>query len=532
LKQKRAALLFIVVTFFSVPAFSFSAESGPLESLLEEGERYLEAWNVPQAEEIASRIRQDDGKSVRVLDFEAQLAFYEGRYADALRSVEDALAMESTDERRHALRLLAQLTNDTVKKLKRHESEHFVLHLDDARDGILAPFILDTMEKSYEAIGAELGYFPPAKVRVEIAPDVSSFNAISTLSLRDIEQTGAVGICKFNKIMTISPRNLVHGYRWLDSLSHEYLHYAIVALTSNKAPIWLHEGIARYYETFWQRTDGSTNNADYLTPSSQTLLARALSEQRFVGFKNMAPSLIHLETPKEVELAYAEAASAIDFIIHSKGQTGMRALLSEVGERPTPEAIEKVMGISFELFETQWQEFLKSKGLKEIEGSRVRRFKVKGKENPDEETVDLKEIQSVVARKRTGLADRLLARGRMVASAAEYRRALQASPHSTIILNRLGRVLVGMEKYEDALPHLKKAVALDPDYVGTHVKLGRLYLGKKNYLSARNALEEAIRINPFDPTIHHLLSQVYTALGDLHRAKDSKATLEKLIRRK
>ena len=81
------------------------------------------------------------------------------------------------------------------------------------------------MEKSYEAIGAELGYFPKEKVRVEVAPDATSFNAISTLSLRDIEETGAVGICKFNKLMIISPRALSFGYRWVDSLSHEYLHY-------------------------------------------------------------------------------------------------------------------------------------------------------------------------------------------------------------------------------------------------------------------------------------------------------------------
>ena len=31
--------------------------------------------------------------------------------------------------------------------------------------------------------------------------------------------------------MIISPRALSFGYRWLDSLSHEYQHYAIVGLT-------------------------------------------------------------------------------------------------------------------------------------------------------------------------------------------------------------------------------------------------------------------------------------------------------------
>ena len=123
---------------------------------------------------------------------------------------------------------------DVHKSLKRHESAHFVLFVDDKRDGILVPHALDALEKTYEAIGAELGYFPKEKVRVEVAPDATSFNAISTLSLRDIEETGAVGICKFNKLMIISPRALSFGYRWVDSLSHEYLHYAIVALSTIK----------------------------------------------------------------------------------------------------------------------------------------------------------------------------------------------------------------------------------------------------------------------------------------------------------
>ncbi|MFQ5904163.1 MAG: tetratricopeptide repeat protein [Candidatus Binatia bacterium] len=377
-------------------------------------------------------------------------------------------------------------------------------------------------------MGNELGFFPQAKVRIEIAPDVPSFNAISTLSLRDIEETGAVGICKFNKIMTISPRVLMHGYRWLDSLSHEYLHYAIVGLTNNKAPIWLHEGMARFYETRW-RHDPPEDREDYLTPANQTLLAQALEKNRFVGFKKMEPSLIQLETPEEVQLAYAEAASAIDFIVHRKGQAGIRELLSEVGKRPTPKAIEKVVGTPFGILETQWKGFLKGKGLKEIEGSRVRKLKVKGNQKEDEEAVELKEIQSVVARNRTHLGDRLWKRGRMIAATAEYQRALQISPYSTIILRKLARILIHRKRYEEALSHLKKAQDLDPDHVGTYIQLGRLYHARKKYSDARVVLEEAIQINPFHPTIYRLLYEIYAALGEQDPAKKSKATLDRLM---
>lgn len=532
MKQKRFFLLFLLALLTLNPFIPLSLypSTAQIDPSVKEGEEHLEAWHVPQAEEIASRLLRENPKSPAALDLKARVAFYQGRYEEALRLLEQALAIESANERRQALRLLAQQTHDTVKKLKRFESAHFILYLDEDRDGILVAHALDTLEKSYQAIGQALGYFPQAKVQVEVAPDASSFNAISTLSLRDIEETGAVGICKFNKIMTISPRALMHGYRWLDSLSHEYLHYAIVGLTNNKAPIWLHEGLARFYETRWRRPSPSGEREDYLTPSNQTLLALALAKNKFVGFKKMEPSLIHLETPEEVQLAYAEAASAIDFMVDRKGQAGIRELLSEVEKRPTAEAIEKVLGISFEAFERQWKGFLKAKGFKEIEGSRVRRFKVIGNQKEDEETVELKEIQSIVARNRTHLGDQLLERGRIIAAAAEYQRALQASPHSPIILNKLARVLINRERHEEALNHLKKAQDLDPDSVSTYIQLGRLYNAIKNYSDARVALEEAIQINPFNPTIYRLLSETYAALGEKDQANKSKATLDRFMR--
>jgi len=478
---------------------------------------------------MVSRLMRENGKSAALLDLAAQVGFYQGRYEEALRLAEQALAVESASKRRQALRLLVQQTYDTAKKLKRFESAHFILYLDEEKDGILAPHALDTLEKTYRAIGQAMGYFPQGKVRVEIAPDAASFNAISTLSLRDIEETGAVGLCKFNKIMTISPRALMHGYRWLDSLSHEYLHYVIVGLSGNKAPIWLHEGMARFYETRWRHPEPVKGNEDYLTPSNQTLLAQALEKNKFVGFQKMEPSLIYLETPEEVQLAYAEAASAIDFLVRRKGHAGIRELLSELEQRPTQEAIEKVLGSPYAGFETQWKNFLKAKGLKEIEGSRVRRLKVKGSQKEDEESVELKEIQSVVARNRTHLGDQLLARGRIIAAVQEYRRALQASPHSPIILNKLARTLIQDGRHEEALPHLRRAQDLEPDSANTYIQLGRLYHATKNFPTARDALEEAVQINPFDPAIYRLLSDIYAALGEQDQAKDAGTTLNRLM---
>lgn len=524
--KTRLSFISAVWLWFFLATRALGAEADPK---FQAGEELLDAWRVTQAEELAAQALKDNPKSAAALEFDGRVKFYQGRYPEALNLLDRALALESTNPRRQALKIFSQLTIDVHKNLKRYESAHFILFVDDKRDGLLVAHALDTLEKSYQGIGAELGYYPKEKVRVEIAPDAPSFNAISTLSLRDIEETGAVGICKFNKLMIISPRALSFGYRWLDSLSHEYLHYAIVGLTNNQAPIWLHEGMARFYETRWRKPAPPADAAeDYLTPANQTLLVQALARNQFVGFKKMEPSLIHLETPEQVQLAYAEAASAVDFINQSKGRTGIRELLGVLNDKPTPEAIEKIYGMSFDAFETKWKGFLKAKGLKEIEGSRVRRFKVKKDQREDEEVVELREIQSAVARNRTHLADQLLGRGRTEAAANEYQRALQVSPNSPVILNKLGRVMIGMNRSDEALPLLKKALDVDPDNANAYVQLGRAYHAAKNFKETRAVLEEAIQINPYNPLIYRLLGDAYAALGEHEKARLAKATLDRL----
>ena len=264
------------------------------------------------------------------------------------------------------------------------------------------------------------------------------------------------------------------------------------------------------------------------TPADVTELVQALEKNQFVGFKKMEPSLIHLDTPEQVQLAYAEAASAVDFINQSKGQTGVRELLAELNDKPTPEAIEKVYGMSFDAFETKWKGFLKAKGLKPIEGSRVRRLKVRKDQKEDEEVVELREIQSAIARNRTHLADQLLAKGRAAAALSEYQRALQASPQSPVILNKLGRVMVEQNRADEALVVLKKALEIEPDGANTYVQLGRAYHATKQFTEARIVLEEAMQINPYHPLIYRLLIDSYAALGDHEKARQAKTTLEKL----
>ncbi len=484
----------------------------------------IDRWRGEDARVWIERQLEEEPENPKWRFLLSQAFFYLGRYPEALNAL-DALIKDVPHPQFHRFREFIAQTIKSTETLTLIESEHFRIFIDPDRDAALVPYISHVLEQSYQRLGKHFGLFPKEKVLVEVFPTTGAFYPASSLSARDIEVSGAIGICKFNKIMLLSPRNLARGYRWTDAISHEYLHYLIVHLSANQAPIWLHEGIAKYFEDAWRLPESS-----WLSRRTESLLAHALANDSFVGFKNMEPSLVKLDTTYQVQLGYAEAASAIDFIIHSIGAEGLARILQDLSETHgdgATGAIARVMGYEFEQFEKEWRQFLQSKQLQEHEGVRLPRFTLKaGDEMPADDLRE--EIESTTARMHTRLGDRLRQRGRDRAAAREYHRALDKDPYSPYLLNKLASTLMAQQRWQPARQHLQRARTLAPDYVATYTNLGRLHVTLQSYEQARTALWEAVQINPFDPLIHHYLAESYRRLGMDDRAKQEQQLLERL----
>ncbi len=486
----------------------------------------IDRWKGEDARVWVERQLTKEPKNPKWRFLLSQALFYLGRYPEAIAAL-DALIEDMPHPQFSSFRGFIAETIKSTETLTLLESEHFRIFIDPVRDAALVPYIRDVLEQSYQRLGKHFGLFPKEKVLVEVFPTTRTFYPASSLSARDIEVSGAIGICKFNKIMLLSPRNLARGYRWTDAISHEYLHYLIVHLSANQAPIWLHEGIAKYFEDAWRLPESS-----WLSRRTESLLAHALANDSFVGFKNMEPSLVKLDTTYQVQLGYAEAASAIDFIIHSLGSKGLANILQDLSEAHgdgATGAITRVMGYEFERFEKEWRQFLQSKNLQEHKGVRLPRFTLKTNQSDQVQAEDLREeIESTTARMHTRLGDRLRQRGRDRAAAREYHRALDKDPYSPYLLNKLASALMTQQRWESAQQYLERARTLAPDYVTTHTNLGRLHVAQQSYEAARNALWEAVQINPFDPLIHQYLAECYRRLGIDDRAKQEQQLLERL----
>jgi len=512
----------IIIALFIFPHMSMAVPPEVISTLTAK----LESWDVGEAWPEVKEALAKEPRDPQLLELASQIAFHRGDYQESLKLMKLAMEVDGENDTRRGYALLTEETINVLASFKRYETPHFVILLDEKQDGILMDYLTDALEKTYQIMAQQYGFRPKEKVRVELFPDAKAFYLASTLSVRDIEVTGAVGLTKFNKLQFLSPKALVYGYRWLDAISHEYMHYLIVRMTTNKAPIWFHEGLAKYEETRWRK------GPSYLSLLYQTLLARALANNKLIGFDRMEPSLVRLETPEDVQLAYAQAASAIEFIITKAGSERLREIMDRMAGATTKgasEAIRQVLGLQFSEFEEKWKEYLAFKELKTVDGVVLHRYKVK-EGRADEERLDMEEIKSLVARNRAHLGDRLKERGRISAAVLEYRRALAETRDSVPIMNRLSSALIDLGRDEEALDILNRVKEISPDHPTSYMKLGQIYLKLKDFKRAREAFEDSVQINPFDPEVHRDLTTVYEMIGDQSGAMREREIANRLRR--
>jgi len=85
-----------------------------------------------------------------------------------------------------------------------------------------------------------------------------------------------------------------------------------------------------------------------------------------------------------------------------------------------------------------------------------------------------------------------------------------------------------MNRFDEALAPLKQA--LDVDRITPIATCSWAASTTHQELpGGQSVLEEAVQINPFNPVIYRLLADIYGARGDQDKAKQAKATLDKLL---
>lgn len=487
------------------------------------GEECLESWQIEEASAVADKLLVTAPDNPYVRFFAGEVRFYEGNYTESLSLLKEALQDPDLAQKGKLFYDFVEKIYQTTGTFKEVKTEHFLFRYHEDKDAILVDYALDTLEKAYNAIGNDLNYFPQKPILVEVFPDAESFCTISTLTKEEIETSGTVAICLFNRVIITSPRLLPRGYQWLDTLTHEYVHYVIMKKTYNRVPIWLHEGIAKYEERRWLES-----TSPKLPVSLESLVAEAIEKDYFITFEQMHPSLAKLQKKEDTALAFAEVFTVIDYLFTRGGYPFLVSILDGIKEGKSPEeAVSVATGVPFAEFERNWLQDLKQKKFRKIHGIQILPTKLKETSTIVDDMESVAEIEVKDARKYATLGDLLRREGLHNAAIVEYEKAFRKAGNiSPQIQNKLAMSYIMDTQYAKAEEVLKVALEYYPEYTTTYISLGELYQRKGEYNAAVEILSRANHINPFNPIIHKNLAQLY---NKLERKEDAALELKRLM---
>ncbi|QPJ65506.1 MAG: tetratricopeptide repeat protein [Candidatus Nitrohelix vancouverensis] len=499
-------------TIFAIFLFSLVASTVSAQQLratpdaVFKGHELVGDWAIEEADELAEALIKKYPSSGDAYFLKARVEFFKGNYevaADIMKQVGGQ--HENVEE----FRTLVNATHKISKRFVTRKSERFEFRYVDGPDAVLLPFAEEALEASYKILGDLLGFHPKEKIIVEIYPGQEPFSQVSPLTLKDIETSGTVALCKYNRIMIISPRYLARGYNWLDTLSHEYVHYVLTRKSRNHFPLWLHEGAAKYLESRWR------GEKKYLNPIMETILASGLENNYLISLDQMMPSLAKLKSAEDVQLAYAQVSTMMEHIFELKGEAFLSRMLEQLatGKEEFTPMLERELGLSLAQFQEAWEVHARKMKLKNIPGHKTLLLQFK-KDGESEDETSYRQIQEKRTRDLTFLADVLKSRNYMEAAVVEYEKAVKETESlNPILYNKLAAAYLSSGDPEKAELLLQKSLEFYPMFSTTLVNLANVYLQTNDRPKAQSYLEQALRINPFNPYVHLQLIQTYQSLG-------------------
>ncbi len=528
--MNRVAILLSLLLLTSAPARAQDVLKAEAKTRLAKVEEALDDWDVPGARRELQSLEGLVPMDIEPLKyFQGRVAFEEGRYLEAVELLQAA----GIEDKPGSYLRLAKETRDIVKDHARAESEHFIFFYPKGKDEVLVPYALETLESIYRALAEDLGHRPPGgKIRVEVVNNARELSKVSTLTYQQIQTTGTIAICKFNKLMVTSPKAVARGYDWQDTLAHEYVHLVVSQMSRNTVPIWLHEGLAKFLESRWRGKPGLA-----LTPSTLALLGRRVKEDKLIPFEKMHPSIAMLPTAEDAATAFAEVFYAIDYVHSTRGTQGLREIILGLRDGKTDrKAVEAATGMPFANFEKLWlahikkqpfpQELLPREEVVLKENAKDQGEKKKGREIS---FGDFAEVTEVPARKFAHLGELMRERNRVKAAAEEYAKAhrLVGDKYESVS-NKYALTLLELRRLDEAEQVLRGSLRVHPGSPSTNVHLGRILLFRKDHGKAKQAYLEALAADPFDPEIHLALMRIHGALGEsalVARAKAASVVL-------
>lgn len=415
-------------------------------------------------------------------------------------------------------------TGRALEGFRVYETENFSFRYQEGPDKVMLNFLPDIMEEIYDRYSKLFHYKRDAKIIVELMPDHQLFSYASALTREQIETTGTIALCVENRLVMITPRRVLQGYYWPDVIAHEFVHYILTKQSSDHVPLWMQEGVAKFFEARWEQD--SVNPID---PGMESSLALAIEGDSLLTVDQMMPSFAALPTAALAQQAYAQTTAMIDYLCEIRSEDIVHRIVTGLNDTPDlNEVMKKNLDMDFQTFETSWREWLKGQGYQKHGHTREMGVSLLDSDGSAEKIDDV-QVKDDSMRKHIRLGDLLLERNRYQAALKQYLKTSEngQKPGRQIVL-RMIRCYNNLQKPKDILELIDNHV-LDLDHdVTMLVYRAQAYMASGDLVRAEPLLRRAIRINPFNPEIFHTLMVLEQENGTEAGAVQAKEILEML----
>ena len=395
-------------------------------------------------------------------------------------------------------------TADELKSFAVFETENFSFRYRVGADKVMLYLLPEIMERVYVKFSKLFHYTRDEKIIVELMPNYRLFSYASALSKTQIETTGTIALCVENRLVVLTPRRVLQGYYWPDVIAHEFVHYILTKQSSDHVPLWMQEGVAKYFEGRWDQDD-----INPLGEALESSLAFAIKEDILLTVDQMMPSFAALPTAAMARQAYAQTTAMIDYLCKRNGEDIVYQIVSGLKDQPNLDTVMMTqMGEDFAAFEKGWRQWLKEQPY------RIHRPGLMEEEQAlsllDEDAA-VEQIQSLEEgnqeqKKHLRLGDLLLERSRYRAALKQYQKTIadQEILDRQVVL-RLLECYRNLGQQQDIVNVIDRYV-LDLERDTTMlIRKAQAQIASDKQAEAEVLLERAIRINPFNPEIYKLL---------------------------
>jgi hypothetical protein len=324
------------------------AEPDPGEGAAAQANELILAMEYDKAR---AELAKADPNSPAVALAKARLALYEEDcdLAVALTGRSDIAQSEDGRVVADVARGCARVTAATV--IDRDDAAGVVVRWHDEGDRALMPLVVDTVVKARASLTRDLGVEWKKPTRITVVRDLLSLSAMTGLPYKAAQTTGTVAVAKWGRVTILSPRASKHGYPWRDTLTHELTHLAISMQSRERAPLWLHEGVARRQETRW-REPGPFDDR----PSAESVVLRGMELKLDLPLDKLGPSIAMLPSADAAMVAFAEVTSFVRFFVESAGDGALAKLLVELRtSKNVDEALKQVSGETLVQWDAKWR---------------------------------------------------------------------------------------------------------------------------------------------------------------------------------